>query len=808
MHTLVQDLRFAFRTLAKKPGFTLVAILTLALGIGANTAIFSVINAVLLKPLPYPEASRLVFLSESSEQVPGMSIAMANFNDWRAQNAVFESMVAFQSNDAVMSGRGEPERLRLRRITAGFTPTLQPEVLVGRALTPDDDKVGAARVVVLGEGFWERRFGRDPSIIGQDLNIDSEPYTVVGVFSSRLHGTLRQTDLFTSLWRLEDKLGGEANRGSHPGIYAYARLKPGVTVAQAQSEMKNIAQRLDQLHPQSNGNDTVTVQPLLDAVVEDVRPSLLVLMAAVGFVLLIACANIANLQLARATERYREIAVRMALGAGRARLIRQLLTENILLALAGGLFGIVLGVWLTSALVRATPTGVPRLNEVALDRYVLAFSVVLSILTGIFFGIFPALQASRASVNEALKEGSRSGSTGARRASLRDILVAAEVAISLILLVGAGLMTRSLWNVVQADGGISPAHVLTARYSLPDNTYADDAKRRAFIDQLTAKAQALPGVELAGIKQPLFGGNQTGFLVEGQPMPKPGFQPSVDIGRVTPDALQAIGIRLLQGRFFDAHDNESGQLVCIIDETFAKQYFPNDNPLGKRVSVSGLPMPGQTIPWRTVVGVVAHVKNYGIDQPSRVEAYVPFRQLPAFGGTVVLRAAGDPSAAVAGIRAAIHSLDPNLPVFDVRPLPDIVADSSASRRLAVTLIGSFAALALLLAAVGIYGVISYLVTQRRQEIGIRIALGATSENVLALILMKGARLAALGVGVGLLGALALTSLISKLLFQVSAFDVTTFALGVVILVSLVLLACWLPARRATRIDPLVALRYE
>jgi putative ABC transport system permease protein len=808
MFTFLQDLRFGFRTLMKKPAFTLVAVLTLALGIGANTAIFSVINTVLLKPLPYPDAGRLVFLSESSEQVPNMSIAMANFNDWRAQNSVFESLVAYQNGDAVMSGRGEPERLRLRRITAGFSPTLQPQVLIGRTLTPEDDKVGAARVVILGEGFWERRFGRDLSIVGQELVIDSEPYTVIGVLSSHLHGSLRQTDLFTSLWRYEDKFGGEANRGSHPGIYAYARLKPGVTVAQAQSEMKSIAQRLDQFHPDSNGNDTVVVQPLLDAVVEDVRPSLLVLMAAVGFVLLIACANIANLQLARAAERYREVAVRMALGAGRARLLRQMLTENILLALAGGAFGILLGVWLTSVLVSATATGIPRLNEVALDRYVLAFSIALSVLTGIFFGIFPALQASRVDVNASLKEGTRSGSTGARRANLRDILVAAEVAISLILLVGAGLMTRSLWNVLQADGGISPAHVLTARYSLPDNAYADDAKRRSFIEALTVKAQSISGVELAGIKQPLFGGNQTAFLVEGQPMPKPGFLPSVDIGRVTPDALQALGVRLLEGRFFDAHDNESGQNVCIIDETFVKRYFPNANPVGKRISVSGMPMPGQQIPWRTIVGVVAHVKNYGVDQPSRVEAYVPFRQLPAFGGTVVLRSSGDPAAAVTGLRAAIRSLDANLPVFDIRPLPDIVADSSAPRRLAVTLIGSFAGLALLLAAVGVYGVISYLVTQRRQEIGIRIALGATSENVLALILTKGGRLAAFGVAAGLAGSLALTRLISGLLFQVSAFDAATFALGVLVIVGLVLMACWLPARRATRIDPLVALRYE
>jgi putative ABC transport system permease protein len=807
MSTFFQDLRYTLRTLAKKPAFTIVAVLTLALGIGANTAIFSVINAVLLKPLPYPQADRLVFLSEASEQIPGMSIAMANFNDWRAQNTVFESMVAFQNNDAVLSGRGEPERLRLRRVTAGFSPTLKAEPILGRGLTPDDDKVGAQRVVLLGEGFWDRRFGRDPNILGQQLTIDSEPYTVVGVVSSRLHGTVRQTDLFTSLWRLEDKLGGEANRGNHPGIYAYARLKPGITLFQAQSEMKSIAQRIDQLHPVSNGKNTITVQPLLQAIVEDVRPSLIVLMAAVGFVLLIACANIANLQLARATERHRELAVRMALGAGRARLIRQMLTESVVLALAGGVLGLVLAVWVTAVLAHSAPAGVPRLSEISLDRSVLLFSLALSLLTGILFGIFPALQASRANVHDALKEGGRSASTSGKRANLRDILVAAEVAVSLVLLVGAGLMTKSLWHVLQADAGIAPAHVLTAQFSLPDKNYDSPAKRRTFVQELTAKLQALPGVEAAGVKQPLLGGWQSAYLIAGRPTPDPAFVPSADIGRVTPDAMRAVGMRLLQGRFFDLHDTENGQPVCIVDDTFAKQAFPNDNPLGKLISKDGIPRPGQPQVWRTIVGVVAHVKNYGVDQPSRVEIYVPLAQDP-IDGAVVVRSTADPGILSSGIRSAVQSLDPNLPVYEVRFLEDIVADNSSSRRLAVTLIGSFAVLALLLAGIGIYGVISYLVTQRRQEIGIRVALGASTKNVLSMVLLQGARLAVYGIAAGLVGAFILTRLISSLLFEVSAFDLATFAAGVIVLAALVLLACWLPARRATRIDPLVALRYE
>lgn len=808
MTTFLQDLRYALRMLVKSPGFTAVAVLTLALGIGANTAIFTVINSVLLRPLPYPQADRLVFLSESSEQLPDMSIAMANFNDWRAQNSVFESMVAYQSDDTVLTGRGEPERLRLRLVSAGFTPTLKVTPILGRTLTPEDDKVGAPRVVILGEGYWERRFGRDPNILGQQLILDDEPYTVIGVYPSRLHGSLRQTDLFASLWRLEDKIGGEAHRGEHPGIYAYARLKPGVKVEQARTEMMAIAQRLDQLHPDTNGKDSVGVRPLLDAVVEDVRPSLLVLMVAVGLVLLIACVNIANLQLARATDRYKELAVRMALGAGRARLVRQMLTESLLLSLVGGTVGLLLAMWVTAGLVQLTTAGLPRMNEISADSTVLVFSLFVSILTGILFGIFPALQASRTNVHDALKEGGRSGTSGSGKRRLRDALVTAEVAVSLVLLVGAGLMTKSLWKVMQADGGIRPEHVLTARISLPDTKYQDAGKRRMFVEQVVAKLREIPGVDAAGFKNPLLGGRQGAIVIEGRPVPPPGQFPSTDVGRVTPDAMRAMGMRLLRGRFFDDHDNELGQPVCIIDETLASLYFQKDDPIGKRITTKGPHMSGKDPGWMTIVGVVAHVKNYGVDQPSRVETYVPNAQDPGYGGNLVVRSSSDAASVSLGIRSAVNSLDADLPVFDVRQLSDIVADNSASRRLSVMLIGAFAVLALLLSGVGIYGVISYLVGQRYHEIGIRMALGAAARDVLSMILLQGARMAGLGVALGLLGSIALTRLISSLLFEVSALDVATFAGGVLVLGGLVLFACWLPARRATRVDPLVALRYE
>jgi predicted permease len=808
MRTLLQDLRFALRLLLKNPGFTTIAVLTLALGIGANTAIFSIINTVLLRPLPYPQADRLVFLGESSEQIPDMSISMANFNDWRAQNTVFESMVAYQNNDAVLTGRGEPDRLRLRRISAGLSPTLKIEPILGRTLTPEDDKVGAAPVVLLGEGFWRRRFGSEPNIVGQSLVLDGDSYTVIGVLPSRMHESMRNTDLFTSLWRFEDKFGGEPKRGDHPGIYAYARMKPGVTLQHAEEEMKSIAQHLDELHPATNGKDSVSVKPLLGAVVEDVRPSLLVLMAAVGFVLLIACANIANLQLARATDRYRELAVRMALGAGRGRLVRQMLTESILLSLVGGVLGLLLAVWATIGLVQVIPANIPRIAEISADRSVLLFSLGISILTGILFGFFPALQTARTNVHDALKKGGRTGSAAGSRRGLRDALVIAEVAVSLVLLVGAGLMTKSLWRVLQADSGIRPEHVLTARVTLSDSTYSDPAKRRVFVDQVVAKVQALPGVEAAGFKNPLMGGWQSSYMIEGRPQPPPGQYPSTDMARVTPDAIRASGIRLLRGRFFDAHDNELSQKVCIIDETFAQQNFPKEDPIGKRINVDGPPEPGKLPNWITIVGVVAHVKNYGVDQPSRVEFYEPNAQSPAFGGSFLIRSSSDPAALIPSLRSALQSIDPNVPVFDVRALENVIADYTSSRRLSVMLIAVFAALALLLAGVGIYGVISYLVTQRRQEIGIRMALGASTENVLKMILLQGARLAVAGILLGLAGAVALTRLIASLLFQVSALDGTAFLAGVAVIAGLVLFACWIPARRATRIDPLVALRYE
>jgi putative ABC transport system permease protein len=810
MDTFWQDIRYAFRMLLKNRGVTLVAILALALGIGANSAIFSVVNAVLLRPLPYEEPKRLVFLSEWSQQVPNMSISMANFNDWRTTNTVFESIVAFRTQNAVLTGQGEPERVQVRQMTAGLFPTLRIKPILGRAMTPEEDKVGAERVVLLSEGFWARRFGRDPNILNKLLTLNGESYTVIGVLpTAGLHSTWRQFDLFSSLWRFEDRDGGPQNRGNHPGIYAFARMKPGVTVEKARAEMRDIAKRLEQQYPNSNTGDSVTVLPLLDAIVgEDLPTELGVLLCAVGFVLLIACANVANLLLARAAERQKEMAVRAALGASRGRLVRQLLTESVLLAIVGGALGLLLAGWAGDALVTAAPANIPRIQEVSMDRGVLAFTLCVSIFTGLFFGMFPALHISRTDLHETLKEGGRGGSAGLGRQRMRSALVVGEVAISIVLLVGAGLMLKSLYNVLHADGGIDSRGVLTASLTLPEAEFKDDTQRRQFIQQLVEKLKAIPGVEAAGFKLPLLGGWQTAFIIEGRPIPQPGQFLSTDYGRITPDTLRAMGIRLLRGRYFTDQDNENAPLVCIIDETMASSQWPAEDPLGKRIALGGLPPAGQPTKWITVVGVARHVKHYGVDQPSRVELYIPAAQRSSTGGWLVLRTARDPASLAPAMREAVKSINPNVPLFAVRPMEEIVSDSTAPRRLSVLLLGAFAALALVLAAIGIYGVMSYFVIQRSHEIGIRMALGAQREDILRLVVRQGLGLAALGLAIGLGASLYLSRFLTTQLFGVQTKDAGTYATIPLLLALVALAACYIPARRATKVDPMLALRYE
>jgi predicted permease len=808
IESIWQDVRFAGRSLRKNPGFAIVAVLTLALGIGANTAIFSFVNAVLLRPMPYAHPDRLVFLSESSPQVPDMSISMADFNDWRTMNSVFESIVAYQADSVTLTGHGDPQELQMRRVTASLFATLGVQPILGRPITPDDDTVGARPVVMLSDTLWSTQFGRDPNVLGKQLVLDGEPFVIIGVLpSSRFHESWRQFDVFTSLWRLEDQFGGAVRRGEHPGIYAYALLKPGVTVEQAQFQLSSIAKRLATQYPKDNLGIDATVQPLLGAVVGDARPSLLVLMGAVGFVLLIGCANVANLLLARATERQREIAIRKAMGAGGWRLGRQLLTESLLLSCIGGGIGLLLAAWVTKGLVGLAADAVPRISDVSVDVPVLLFTLGLCVATGFVFGLVPVLQANHADVNRTLKENTP-GSGGApigRR--LRDALAVCELAISLVLLVAAGLTLESLFHVLRSAPGFNPDGVLTARFSLPDKKYASDEQRRQFVEALDKKLAAIPGVQYAGFKNPLFGGWQNSFMVEGRPRPQNGQFPSAEFSRVSPGALPAMGVDLLRGRLFTALDSENSPSVCIVDDSLAQKYWPGQDPIGKHLILDE-PKPGQPPVPTTIVGVMRQIKNYGVDHPVLVEIFRPFAQDPGSGGNLVIRSSIDPASLASATRAAIESLDPDLPIFTVRTLASFVNENVAPRRLSVLLLSLFAGLAVVLAMVGVYGVMSCNVTQRHHEIGIRLALGASTRDVVRLMVGHGARLVLAGLFFGIVAAIGLTRLLSSMLFGVSASDPATYTGVVLLIVVVALAAVLLPARRASRTDPIEALRYE
>ncbi|MGH9790001.1 MAG: ABC transporter permease, partial [Candidatus Acidiferrales bacterium] len=561
METIWQDVKYGARMLLKSPGFTVVAVLTLALGIGANSAIFSVINGMLLSPLPYPEGHNLVGISEWSQQVPGMSFSVENFKDLRDQNKVFEAIVAHRSQNYVLTGGDQPERLSGREVSVGFFDTLRVQPILGRAFTPEEDKVGAERVALLGEGFWTRRFARDPGILNKQLVLNGDSYTVIGVLPGTMHTTLRLTDVFTSLMRREDQLGGANNRGNHPGIYVYARRKPGVSEDQARAEVEGIAKRLAETYPNTNARQSMTVQSLHGALVDDTREPLLVLLGAVILVLLIACANVANLLLGRAAARQREIAVRTALGAGRGRLVRQLLTESVLLSVVGALLGVLLAYWGVRGLLALMPTNTALAENVALDGTVLAFTAGIALLTGLLFGLVPALQVSRPDVQGTLKEGGRGGAGGVGTHRARSTLVVVETALALILLVGTGLMLKSFWYVLQANWGFNPEGVLTASVSAPDSKYGEPAQRRAFIEAVVRNVEAIPGVESAASALPLLGGWQSGFMIEGKPEPPAGQMPSADVKRISPGYFRAMGIRLLKGRGFGEQDHADAPRV-------------------------------------------------------------------------------------------------------------------------------------------------------------------------------------------------------------------------------------------------------
>ena len=809
MNGLLLDLRHALRMLRRRPAFSAVAIATVAIGIGATTAVFSVVDAVLLRPLRYPQSDRLVLLTESTREQPGLSISMPDLRDWIAESRSFESVVGYRTTDVVASGGDRPERLRMRQITSGFFSTFRIRPLAGRPLTGQDDRPGAAPATLLSEHYWEKRFARDPGIVGRTIDLDGTPYTVIGVLPDRtLHGSFRLMDVFSSLWRVEPALGGPARRAEHPGIYAIGRLKPGVAVGAARSELSRIANGLARQFPDSNAGHGTSVEPLLSSVTEEVRPALLILLAVVGVVLVLACANTAHLLLARATERGREIAVRIALGARSGRLLRLMLTESVLLAIIGGALGVLLAVQASALIVHAAPPGVPRLDEAGLNSRVLAFALFLCLVTGIGFGLAPAVPFIRRDVASRIRESGPTGTASRKSRRIRDFLIGGEVLLSVLLLVGAGLLARSFENVIHADPGFDPTGVYTAGFSLPRDRFSDEAKRRAFVDGVLERLRSIPGAQAVGMKTPLFGGDQTDFAVADRPLPAAGHFPAADTGVVTPDALRAMGLRLLAGRYFDARDAAGAPLVAIVDIRFAQTYWPKTGAVGKRILLNVPPPPGSRPMEVTIVGVVSHVKNYGVDQPSRVEMYAPNAQFPESDGSFVVSTSAGTASAAEAVRSAVHAVDPGVALFEERPLPEIVASAAAPRRLSVILIALLAAMAVALATIGIYGVMSYVVTQRRREIGIRIALGADASVIFRLIVGEGVSIAAGGAAAGLALAAALAPLVRSQLFGVSPRNPAVYLIAAAWLVAVALAASYGPARRAMRVDPLDTLRYE
>ena len=810
---LWRDLRYGFRMLRRNPGFTLIAVLSLGLGIGANTAIFSVVNAVLLRALPFSEPERLVMVWEdvSFAGFPRNTPAPANYADWKAQNSSFESLAAMDGRSFNLTGDGEPQKVAAYGVTANFFPLLGVNPVLGRVFLPEEDQPEANKVVALGYRLWQQRYGGDPDIIGRELLLSGEKYSVVAVMPSSFQFMESYIGLWVPMAFTPQAL---TQRGSHY-LNVVGRMKTGVTLEQANADIQTIQQRISRDYPDEAGRVSAYVMPLREFVAGDLRRPLLVLLVAVGFVLLIACANVANLLLSRAASRQREIAVRTALGAGRWRIIRQLLTESVVLSTAGALVGVLLALWSFSFLRQLIPDALTLTTRLDLDMRVLGYTSLVALFTGIVFGLAPALQASRVDIHAALKQsGGRPGlSAGGNR--FRGAMVVAEVALALVLLVGAGLLIQTFVKLRDQYSGLQPANVLTLRTVLPRNKYPEPKQRRVFYNQVLERVQSLPGVISAGYTTtvPLeWKGGTSGFYPEGLTIEQAragGLSYDANHRQVTDDYLKTMGMTMRQGRYFDDGDNEQTSPVVIVNETMARQYWPGGDAIGKRFKLGD---PEEKRPWMTIVGVIGDVRQMGVEEPVKAEMYIPQRQINDHQffapRDLVLRTAVDPMSLVNAVRDQIRAVDPDQPISNIRTMDEVLGEETAPRRLSVTLLTVFASLALLLSALGIYGVLAYFVVQHTPEIGLRLALGAPQRDILGLVLKKGMTLAVLGVGIGLGAAFALTRLMSSLLFGMSATDPATFALIALLLMTVALLACYLPARRAMKVDPMVALRYE
>ncbi|MFY9609330.1 MAG: ABC transporter permease [Blastocatellia bacterium] len=808
METFLQDLRYGTRMLLKQPGFTVIAVMALALGIGANTAIFSVVNAVLLKPLPFPEPDRLMRVYESRIDRGGSrsSVSYPNFADWRNQNHVFEHMSSYHNSDFILTGDGEPARIQGAVVNADLFPLLGVAPILGRPFRAEEDKLGdSGRVVMLGHRLWQTRFNGDPSVIDRSLVLGGKNYTVVGVMPEGFQFPIGSDPV--DLWStVAIDSGMFEQRGAHY-MHVIARLKPDVTSDQAKAEMDGIAANLERQYPDENLHRGVNIVPALESMVGDVRPALLILLGAVGCVLLIGCANVANLLLARATTRHKELAIRAALGASRWRVVRQLLTESVLLSMAGGALGLLVAMWGTDVLVALSRDDLPRAAQIGLDGRVLGFTFLVSILTGVSFGLVPALHSSKTDLTESLKEGGRGSTEGARRNRLRAVLVVGEVAVAIVLLAGAGLLIQSLRRLQQVNPGFNPHNVLTFSIGLPEVKYKPE-QQVEFYRQLQARIDSLPGVKSSSGGYPLpMGGDRmrVTFETQGRPIPK-GELPATEIRTIGLDYFKTLGIPLIKGRDFTERDDKKAPAVIIVNEAFARQFFPGEDPIAKFIT-PGISADDNESPTREIVGVVGNVKHMSLSAEADPEAYEPHAQL-TFDMAVLVKTESDPFGIVSAVQSEIKAMDKDLPAYNIKTLDQYLAASVAHPRFNTLLLTLFAGMALLLTAVGLYGVMSYSVNQRTHEIGIRMALGADRSDVLKLVVRQGMTLTAIGVGVGLTGAFFLTRLLESFLFGVTSTDPATFAAIALLLVAVALAACFVPARRATRVDPMVALRYE
>jgi putative ABC transport system permease protein len=804
---LSQDLRYGLRMLLKNPGFTIVAIIALALGIGANTAIFSVVNTVLLRPLPYKHPDRLVMVWEenSKQGFPRDTPAAGNYLDWRDQNHVFEGMAAMAEISFNLTGAGEPERIDGQRVSATLFQLLGVDPALGRAFLPDEDRPGANHVVILSHGLWQRRFGSDPAIIGRAINLDGQSFTVVGVMPRNFQFPSRTDQLWVPIAFPAKEVG---QRGNHY-LEVIARMKPGISLQQAQAEMTTIATRLQQQYPETNTSIGAVVTPLHEHVVGNIKPALLVLLGAVAFVLLIACANVANLLLARAAVRQKEIALRLALGASRSRMTRQFLTESVLLSVFGGGVGLLLSIVGLDVLKRFIPPNVSQVQAIAIDAKVLLFTILVSLGTGLLFGLAPAAQMANSNLNDTLKETGRNSAAGTHGNRIRGFLIISEVAVSFLLLIGAGLLINSFIRLRHVDPGFRPDKLLTMKIALPATRYPDKQRRSLFYDELLRRVETLPGVASAAVTTNLpltSSGNSVGIAIEGRADPAPDRVPIVITRVVSPGYFKTMTIPLLEGRVFTEGDKADSPPAVVISETTARRFWPGENALGKHIKVGRSTSPQ---PWLTVVGVVKDVRQFELIIEPKPQMYLAYQQADFFEPrSLIIRTNFDPLSLAGTVRQTVWEIDKDQPVSDISSMEEVVSDSVARQRFSMLLLGVFAGLALVLAAVGIYSVMSYSVAQRTREIGIRMALGAQRSDVLKMTIGHGLRLVLTGVAIGLATAFVLTRVMSSLLFGVSPTDPLTFISISLVLVSVAVLASYIPAVRATRVDPMFALRYQ